>query len=198
MPKSQQQCKQIREETRAKILHDAMLYFAKNGFAGTKINDLAKHIGIAPGTLYLYFESKEDLFRQVFAMADISSEVGELRLLAHLPLSARRKVRTLSDHVVTRLTDETRAAKVALATQVMLEQNGFASAQTTYHSELYKITARIVEQGQREGSIVAGSALKLADYYWGVVYLYALKQLFTTDYETIDATDLARVLLRDE
>lgn len=198
MPKSKQQCKQIREETRAKILHDAMLYFAKNGFAGTKIGDLAKHIGIAPGTLYLYFDSKEDLFDQAFAMADISNDVSELRLLARLPLSARRKVRMLSEQVLERLANEDRAAKVALTTQVMLEQGSFASERTTYHSELYEITAHIIEQGQRENSIVAGSALKLTDYYWGVVYLYALKQLFTTDYETIDAADLARILLRDE
>ena len=46
MPKSQERCQEIREEVRSKILHESMLYFAKNGFAGTKISDLAKHIGI--------------------------------------------------------------------------------------------------------------------------------------------------------
>lgn len=40
MPKSAERCREIREEARAKILHDAMLYFARNGFAGTKISDL--------------------------------------------------------------------------------------------------------------------------------------------------------------
>lgn len=53
MLKSQERCQEIREETRSKILHDSMLYFAKNGFAGTKISDLAKHIGIGQGTLCL-------------------------------------------------------------------------------------------------------------------------------------------------
>ena len=59
MPKSPEKCQEIREETRSKILHDSMLYFAKNGFAGTKISDLAKHIGIGQGTIYIYFKSKE-------------------------------------------------------------------------------------------------------------------------------------------
>ena len=40
--------------------------------------------------------------------------------------------------------------------------------------------------------------MKLADYYWGVIYLYALKKLFTTKYEMISANDLARILLKDE
>ncbi|MFR8009583.1 MAG: hypothetical protein ACLU6D_10115, partial [Gordonibacter urolithinfaciens] len=62
--------------------------------------------------------------------------------------------------------------------------------------ELYAHTARIVEQGQREGSVVAGDPLKLADYYWGVAYLYALKRLFTAGYAMIDAADLDRTLLK--
>ena len=68
MPKSQERCQEIREETRSKILNDSMLYFAKNGFAGTKISDLAKHIGIGQGTLYIYFKSKEELFQEISAL----------------------------------------------------------------------------------------------------------------------------------
>ena len=59
MPRSRERCQEIREATRSKIIHDALLYFARNGFAGTRISDLAKHIGIGQGTLYVYFKSKE-------------------------------------------------------------------------------------------------------------------------------------------
>ena len=85
MPKSPGRCQEIREETRSKILHDAMLYFAKNGFAGTRISDLSKSIGIGQGTLYLYFKSKEDLFHEIYAMIDNRKELQKLRLLAGLP-----------------------------------------------------------------------------------------------------------------
>ena len=44
--------------------------------------------------------------------------------------------------------------------------------------------------------MVAGDPLKLADYYWGVAYLYALKRLFTAGYAMIDAADLDRTLLK--
>lgn len=199
MPKSQERCQEIREETRSKILKDSMLYFAKNGFAGTKISDLAKHIGIGQGTLYIYFKSKEELFNEIFALTNSSKDIKELKILMNLPISAKKKILKLSNSIMTKLIqDDAYAAKVALNTQMMFEQKDFVSSETTYQSELYQSTEKIIKQGQKEGSIVDGLPMKLADYYWGVVYLYALKRLFTTRYEMISDKDLARVLLKDE
>ena len=199
MPKSQERCQEIREETRSKILNDSMLYFAKNGFAGTKISDLAKYIGIGQGTLYIYFKSKEELFHEIFALTNSSKDIKELKILMNLPISAKKKIQKLSNSIMTKLIqDDVYAAKVALNTQMMFEQKDFVSAETTYQSELYQIMEKIIMQGQKEGSIVDGLPMKLADYYWGIVYLYALKKLFTTEYEMISDKDLARVLLKDE
>ncbi len=176
-----------------------MLYFAKNGFAGTKISDLAKHIGIGQGTIYIYFKSKEELFSEIFALTNNSKDIKELRMLEHLPLSARKKILKLSKSIMTKLTqDEVYAAKVALNAQMMFEKEDFDSAETTYQSELYQITEKVIIQGQKEGSVVDGIPMKLVDYYWGVVYLYALKSLFTIKYELISEKDLARILLKDE
>ncbi|MDE6063232.1 MAG: TetR/AcrR family transcriptional regulator [Lachnospiraceae bacterium] len=199
MPKSQKRCQEIREETRSKILNDSVLYFAKNGFAGTKISDLAKHIGIGQGTLYIYFKSKEELFNEIFALTNSSKDIEDLKVLVRLPVPAKKKIQKLSNSIMNKLMqDDVYAAKVALNTQIMFEQEDFASAETTYQSELYQMTEKIIKQGQKEGSVVEGLPMKLADYYWGVVYLYALKKLFTTKYEMISEEDLARVLLKDE
>lgn len=198
MPKSQERCQEIREETRSRILKDSMLYFARNGFAGTRISDLAKQIGIGQGTLYLYFKSKEELFQEIFTLTNNSKDIAELKILLRLPVSAGKKIQKLSDSIMDRLTrDDIYAAKVALNTQMMLEQKNFTSAETIYQSEIYRITEKIIRQGQKEGSVVEGLPLKLADYYWGVVYLYALRKLFTTEYEMISSRDLSRVLLKD-
>ncbi len=198
MPKSQEMCLKIREETRSRILHDSLLYFAKNGFAGTKISDLAKAIGIGQGSLYVYFKSKEELFNEIFKLANSNKEIKDLNTLALLPIPAKKKVMILSKKIIDKLsTSEDYAAKIALNTQMMLEKNEFASNETTYQSEVYRITEKIIVQGQKENSIVDGLSIKLADYYWGVVYLYALKKLFTTQYELITETDLARVLLKN-
>lgn len=198
MPKSPERCQEMRDQMRSKILHSSILYFARNGFAGTKISDLSKHIGIGQGTLYVYFDSKEDLFQEIFTQINTSGEIKDLKLLAHLPIPAKQKIRRLSENIIQKLAeDENYAAKVVLNTQMMFEQNNFISADTTYTSEIYQATEKIIRQGQKEKSVVEGTPVKLADYYWSVVYLYALKRLFTSEYETISAHDLARILLRD-
>lgn len=198
MPKSPERCAELRGEMRARILRESLRYFARNGFAGTRIADLARGIGIAQGTIYRYFDSKEDLFAALRELVANGADVRELKLLARLPLTAKAKIGRLSASILGRLADdELFAASVVLNTQLMLEEESDADGRPApYRSELYVHTARIVEQGQREGSVVAGDPLKLADYYWGVAYLYALKRLFTTGYAMIDAADLDRTLLK--
>lgn len=198
MPKSKERCQEIRAEMRSTILQKSLLYFARNGFAGTKIGDLSRSIGIAQGTIYVYFQSKEDLFQEILKIADSQETVQQMEQLASLPIPAKQKIRILSETILSRLeADETFAAMIALNTQMLLEKNeAYASGETTYQTNLYDYTAQIIRQGQQEQSMVAGSPMKLADYYWGVVYLYSLKRLFTTQYEMITAEDLERTVMK--
>jgi AcrR family transcriptional regulator len=198
MPKSPKRCEELRIEMRNKIIHESIRYFAKNGFSGTKISDLTKHIGIGQGTLYVYFESKEMLFQEIYKIINREEDIEQLKILTFLPLSAKDKIHKLSKRVLRQLEeDESFAAVVALNTQALLEQDKECSADgTTYQTKLYQYMVKIIEQGQMEGSVVNGNPLKLADYYWGVVYLYALKKLFTTKYELINSDDLERTLLK--
>ncbi len=199
MPKSPKRCQEIREEMRLKILHDSMLYFAKNGFAGTKISELANSIGIAQGTIYLYFKSKEALFSEVYYIIETGEEIKKLKLLAGLPLSAKQKINKLSEFIMSELaSDEMFAAKVTLNAQKTLENNAYVFEGSSDNSEWYQYTAKIILQGQKEKSVVSGAPMKLADYYWGVVYLYSLKRLFTSKYEPITAQELSRILLKDQ
>jgi len=198
MPKSKERCQEIREEMRNTILQKSLLYFARNGFAGTKISDLSKHIGIGQGTIYVYFASKEELFQEILKIADSNEMLKKIKILAAMPISGRKKLHMLSETVLNRLAeDETFAAMIALNTQMLLEKNeAYSSEETTYQTELYNYTSKIIEQGQKEKSMVEGSGMKLADYYWGVVYLYSLKRLFTTEYEMISVDDLERTVLK--
>lgn len=43
----------------------ALQLFVEKGFAGTRLEDVAAHAGVSKGTLYLYFDSKEALFKAV-------------------------------------------------------------------------------------------------------------------------------------
>ena len=47
----------------ADILKAALEAFVENGFAATRLEDVAQRAGVSKGTLYLYFENKEALFK---------------------------------------------------------------------------------------------------------------------------------------
>lgn len=52
-----------KEEIRGKIIQSAIECFSKNGFDKTKMDDVALSAELSKGTLYNYFENKEDLFQ---------------------------------------------------------------------------------------------------------------------------------------
>ncbi|MFZ2629735.1 MAG: TetR/AcrR family transcriptional regulator [Rugosibacter sp.] len=56
--------RQRRKEARpAELMAAALELFVSKGFAATRLDDVAAHAGVAKGTLYLYFDSKEALFK---------------------------------------------------------------------------------------------------------------------------------------
>jgi AcrR family transcriptional regulator len=58
--------RQRRKEARPQELLDAALaLFVEKGFAATRTDEVAQHAGVSKGTLYLYYPSKEELFKAV-------------------------------------------------------------------------------------------------------------------------------------
>lgn len=72
-----------RSEARpGEIVQAALDLFVEKGFSSTKMDEIAKRAGVTKGTVYLYFPSKDDLFRAVVEeMMGPNLETGE-RLVA--------------------------------------------------------------------------------------------------------------------
>lgn len=56
-------------DKREAILRAAIKVFARNGYFNSKVSDIAGEAGIADGTVYLYFKSKEEVLHSVFDRA---------------------------------------------------------------------------------------------------------------------------------
>ena len=54
-----------KEDRPQEITEAALTAFAEKGYAATRVDDVAKRAGISKGLLYLYFKTKEDLFKAV-------------------------------------------------------------------------------------------------------------------------------------
>ena len=86
-------------DKREAILRAAVRVFARNGYFNSKVSDVASEAGIADGTVYLYFKSKDEILHSVFDQAmerfisegknELSALVGpedRLRRIAELHL----------------------------------------------------------------------------------------------------------------
>ena len=69
---------------RQAIVDAALSVFAENGFGAARLDDVAKRAGVAKGTLYLYFDDKEQLFEAVIRNA-VSPLIERLQALAAAP-----------------------------------------------------------------------------------------------------------------
>ena len=59
------------------ILDAALACFSQKGFAAARMDDIARRAGISKGTIYLYFESKEAVFKAL-AQRVVGSRVAEI------------------------------------------------------------------------------------------------------------------------
>src|SRR3974390_3485966 len=57
-------------ETRARLLAAAKEIFEENGFLDARISDIAERAGLSHGSFYHYFDSKEEVFREVAEAVD--------------------------------------------------------------------------------------------------------------------------------
>ncbi|MFW5943904.1 MAG: TetR/AcrR family transcriptional regulator [Bacteroidota bacterium] len=64
-PRTEKQFEAIREEKRAKILDAALELFENEGFYNGSISKVAQKAGISKGLIYNYFESKEEIVREI-------------------------------------------------------------------------------------------------------------------------------------
>jgi AcrR family transcriptional regulator len=99
------------------ILDAALACFAEKGFAGTRMDDIAARAGISKGTIYLYFDSKEAVFKALARQSIGAQLEGVLAHVRAFPGSSAELLRfviaTLGNFAAT--SDRVVLAKVLLA-----------------------------------------------------------------------------------
>jgi AcrR family transcriptional regulator len=94
----------------AEILDAALKVFAEKGFAAARMDDIASRAGVTKGTIYLYFENKEAVFKSLVreavgtTIATIAAEVaaheGSARFLIRMMLTTMSQMLVEGDKVV--------------------------------------------------------------------------------------------------
>jgi AcrR family transcriptional regulator len=103
--------------TRERLVEAAKEVFEESGFLDARISDIAARAGQSHGSFYYYFDSKEEIFREVAAAVDerLFAPMDEV-ILAHSELKPRQRVREAMRRHFERYRDEARI--IALIEQV--------------------------------------------------------------------------------
>lgn len=131
------------------ILRAAAKVFARSGYFNAKVADVAREAGVADGTVYLYFKSKEELLTSIFNWA-----MGEFISRARTELAEaddpREKLKRFAQLHFSLLEQE---RDIAIVFQIELRQSTkFMEQFSTTHLATYlQMLREIIETGQKRG-----------------------------------------------
>lgn len=134
------------------LLNAALALFVDKGFAATRVEEIAKLAGVSKGTLFLYFASKEELFKAV-VRENISGRFAEWNAeLADFQGSSADLLR----YCVTVWWQRIGSTKVSGITKLMLsEAHNFPELATFYATEVIQpgneLIARVLQRGVDRG-----------------------------------------------
>ena len=137
-------------DKRDAILRAATKVFAQHGFFQSQVADVAKVAGVAAGTVYLYFQGKDDLLVSIFerSMKDVLAE-GRAALEGNADCAAR--LRTLAHLHLERLG---RDKDLAVVFQVELRQSVkfMERFSETFLQDYFKLIRQAIADGQQSGA----------------------------------------------
>jgi TetR/AcrR family fatty acid metabolism transcriptional regulator len=148
------------DDKRGRILQAAVKVFARRGYFGARVSEIAERARVADGTIYLYFRNKEDILVSLFDQVMSEHLVRGRQELASVP-GAPAKLLAVAQHHL-RLLGGNR--DLAIVFQVELRQSTKFMERFTagWLADYLALLQGIFEEGQREGSFRADLPVKLA------------------------------------
>ena len=136
------------EEKRRALLAAAVRVFARSGYHGARVGDIAEEAGVAHGLLYHYFDSKEEVLRTIFR-ENWGVLLGRFRAVETADEPADRKLEG-----IVKILLRTWRNDPDLVTVMVREVTRSRHLQEEVEGvrEAFAVVERIVQQGQKEGS----------------------------------------------
>ncbi|MBA3374709.1 MAG: TetR/AcrR family transcriptional regulator [Actinobacteria bacterium] len=151
------------EEKRKLILDAAVRVFARSGYHGARVGDIASEAGVAHGLLYHYFSSKGEVLETVFR-ENFGELLERFRAVEAADEPAGEKLEGIAKILL-----RTWRNDPALVTVMVREvaRSPQLQAQVAEVRQAFAIVQRVIEQGQAEGAFRREIDAQLASW---VVY----------------------------
>lgn len=174
------------DDKRARILQAAVKVFARSGYFGARVSEIAEAAGIADGTIYLYFKGKEDILVSLFDEVMAEHLQAGREEIARLSRVEDKLVRIAERHL--RLLGGNR--ELAIVFQVELRQSTKFMERFTasWLHDYFELLDAVIAEGQRDGTLRAELPRKVvAKAFFG-----ALDEMVTSWILSHKDYDLAR------
>ncbi|ANU23636.1 TetR/AcrR family transcriptional regulator [Planococcus donghaensis] len=142
------------------IIDAAVIVIAENGYHQSQVSKIAKQAGVADGTIYLYFENKEDILISVF-QEKMGVFVDKLEQIIARDLNASTKLGLMIESHFDLLASD---IHLAIVTQLELRQSNH-ELRTKINNvlrEYLKLMDKILVQGMNNGELDKNMDIRLA------------------------------------
>ena len=142
------------------IIEAAVRVFARKGYFNSRVSDIAREAGIAAGTIYLYFKTKEDILTTLFRekMAEFVAKLWKAMADQPDPVSKVRRLVYLHFDLLERNPD------LAEVVQIELRQGQkfFRGASSQEIASYFALIGSVLEEGVVAGRFRANLPVKVA------------------------------------
>lgn len=142
------------------IIQAAVRVFARKGYYNSRVSDIAREAGIAAGTIYLYFKTKDDLLVTLFR-EKMAEFVDALRKAIADEPDAVSKVRRLVALHFSLLEEDPDLAEV-LQVELRQGQKFFRGASGQEIGAYFSLIGSVLEEGVGEGRFRSSVSVKVA------------------------------------
>ena len=160
-------------DKREAILRAATSVFAGNGYFNSKVADIAREAGVADGTVYLYFKSKEEILHSIFDRT-MEEAIAEGRKQLEAVSDPREKLRRIALLHLERM-----GADRALAVVFQVELRGSTKFMEEFSAagfaEYLELIHNVIAEGQSAGVFRSDLNAKVA----AKVFFGALDEMAT-------------------
>jgi len=132
----------------AELIDAALAVFVERGYAATRLDDVAKHAGVTKGTMYLYFENKEALFKAMVRDRIVGHIAATEEIVEGYEGSAREMFVLLMERWWERAVE---GPMGGLAKLIMSEVGTFPDLARFYFSEVVTRNLKLFEHALRVG-----------------------------------------------
>ncbi len=160
-------------DKRRLILDAAVRVFARRGFNGCRVSDIADEAQVAYGLVYHYFRSKDEVLDTLFLERwNVMLEV--IRELDEHDIAAREKLYAITSFIVDSYRHDPELMKVIIV-EVTRAANSFGRTHLAKIREAYELIAGIVERAQADGTFRATVTPQFA----AMAFYGAIEQVLT-------------------